>query len=77
MESINLPRLITENVLGDHERVATYYLSERKFRGTDEGLVTGKIEKLFSILHRNAATPSSYFELPSDRIITLGTRIDL
>jgi KUP system potassium uptake protein len=77
MESVDLPKTISQNVLGDHERAATYYLSERKFHGTDEGLVRASTEKLFGILHRNAATPSSYFGLPSDRIITLGTRIDL
>lgn len=77
MESLNLPKLLTAEVLGDHERAATYYLSERKFTGTNDGQVGGFQEKLFGILHRNAATPSSYFGLPSDRIITLGTRIDL
>ncbi len=77
MESVDLPKSIAENVLGDHERAATYYLSERKFHGTDEGLVSGTTEKIFGTLHRNAATPSSYFGLPSDRVITLGTRIDL
>jgi KUP system potassium uptake protein len=77
MESVDLPKLLGQKVLGDHERVATYYLSERKFQGTNAGSVKSLPEKLFGILHRNAATPSAYFGLPSDRIITLGTRIDL
>lgn len=77
MESLDLPTTLASEILGQHERVATYYLSERKFQASDEGQVRSLPEKLFGILHRNAATPSTYFGLPSDRVITLGTRIDL
>lgn len=77
MESLDLPKMLNEKVLGNHERAATYYLSERKFHATDEGTVRGVPEKLFGLLHRNAVTPSTYFGLPPDRVITLGTRIDL
>jgi KUP system potassium uptake protein len=77
MESLDLPKMLTRDVLGDHERAATYYLSERKFQGTNAGSVKSLPEKLFGILHRNATPPSTYFGLPSDRVITLGTRIDL
>ena len=77
MESLNLPKTLAEKILGDHERVANYFLSERKFSATDQGNVKSFPEKLFGILHKNAATPSAYFGLPADRVITLGTRIDL
>ncbi len=77
MESLDLPKKLTDTVLGNHERVATYYLSERKFQGTNAGNLRGLPEKLFGLIHRNAVTPSSYFGLPTDRVITLGTRIDL
>ncbi len=77
MESLDLPKTLAEKILGDHERVANYYLSERKFIASDEGNVKSLPEKLFGLLHKNAATPSTYFGLPADRVITLGTRIDL
>jgi K+ transporter len=37
----------------------------------------GLAEKTFAMLHRNAATASSYFGLPENRVITLGTQMDL
>ena len=32
---------------------------------------------LFALLHRNAASPTAYFNLPTDRVVTLGTQVDL
>jgi KUP system potassium uptake protein len=34
-------------------------------------------ERLFAVLHRNAATPVRYFDLPRDRIVQIGTVISI
>jgi KUP system potassium uptake protein len=77
METPDIPTALRASVLGEVESVATYYLSERKFAGTDAGTVPEHREKFFAFLHRNSQAPSSFFGLPSDRVIAIGTRIDL
>ncbi|MEI6404836.1 MAG: KUP/HAK/KT family potassium transporter [Actinomycetes bacterium] len=77
MEQVKLPEILRANHLGQAERSATYYLSERKFHATDANRVSHWPELLFSILHRNATSPVQYFGLPAERVITIGTRIDL
>ena len=77
METINLPEILRDNLLGHAELDATYYLSERRFLATDEGSLGHRTEAMFSILHRNSATPSQFYGLPYDRVISIGTRIEL
>ncbi|MGD9955007.1 MAG: potassium transporter Kup [Candidatus Nanopelagicales bacterium] len=77
METPDIPSALRASVLGEVESVATYYLSERKFAGTDAGTVPEHREKFFAFLHRNSQAPASFFGLPSDRVIAIGTRIDL
>ncbi len=77
MESVNIQKVMHDQVLGERERVATYYLSERRFLTLDANQMRGLPEKMFSFLHRNSATATQYFGLPGDRVITIGTRVDL
>lgn len=78
MELVDLPKILrSHHHLGQAERSATYYLSERKFAATNENRVKHWPELMFSILHRNSASPAAFFNLPADRVITIGTRIDL
>lgn len=77
MESVNIQKVLHDQVLGERERVATYYLSERRFLTLDANHMRAFPEKLFSFLHRNSATATQYFGLPGDRVITIGTRVDL
>lgn len=77
MESINLPEVLEREILGDKEKVATYYLSERHFLATDRGSLGHRTEALFELLHRNSVAPTEFYGLPYDRVITIGTRIDL
>lgn len=77
-QDINIQQLIIDNVMSaDEEQECTYYLAERKFLESPEGELKGLAEKVFGILHRNSATASSYFGLPENRVITLGTQMDL
>ena len=77
MESINLPEVLAREVLGDKEEVATYYLSERHFLASNHGSIGHRTEALFELLHRNSVAPTEFYGLPYDRVITIGTRIDL
>ncbi len=77
METINLPEVLEREVLGEKEKIATYYLSERHFLASNRGSLGHRTEALFEILHRNSVASTEFYGLPYDRVITIGTRIDL
>lgn len=56
---------------------AIYFLSDRTFQATGKGNMGVYAERMYAWLHRNAASPTAYFSLPTDRVVTLGTLIDL
>lgn len=56
---------------------AIYFLSDRSFLATDSGSMSALSERLYAALHRNSASPTAYFGLPTDRVVTLATMIDL
>lgn len=77
-QDVNVQRAIINHVMTkEEEALCTYYLADRKIAETDKGQLRGIKEKLFATLHRNAATASNYFGLPEDRIITIGTQLEL
>ena len=59
--------------LGD----ATYYLGRETFLATAKGKLGPLSEHLFAFLARNAASATSYFAIPSEQVIEIGTQIDL
>jgi KUP system potassium uptake protein len=77
-QDVNIQATIIEHVMSAaEESECTYYLADRKFLETSSGSLKGMTEKIFGVLHRNSATASSYFGLPENRVITLGTLMDL
>ena len=56
---------------------AIYFTSNRTFVATGRGNMSALSERFFALLHRNAASPTAYFNLPTDRVVTLGTQVDL
>lgn len=77
-QDVNIQQSIIEHVMSaEEEGECTYYLADRKFLESSQGSLKGLTEKVFGILHRNSATASSYFGLPENRVITLGTQMDL
>ena len=77
-QDVNIQQSIIDHVMTEGEEAeCTYYLADRKFLETSKGSLKGMTEKIFGILHRNSATASSYFGLPENRVITLGTQMDL
>ncbi len=82
MESPDIPQLMwdVEAAFPELPEIPTttvYFLSDRKFTASDEGEMRALGESLYSVLHRNAASPTAYFGLPSERVVTLGTQVDL
>ena len=77
-QDVNIQKTIIDFVMpSSEESKCTYYLADRKFVESSAGNMKGFAEKTFAMLHRNAATASSYFGLPENRVITLGTQMDL
>jgi KUP system potassium uptake protein len=77
-QDVNIQQSIIDHVMSaEEEKECTYYLADRKFVETSQGSLKGLTEKVFGILHRNSTTASSYFGLPENRVITLGTQMDL
>jgi KUP system potassium uptake protein len=77
MQTADIPATVRTYLLGERERGATYYLSERRFVASDAGEVGETRERIFAFLHKNSQAPGAYFNLPVDRVISIGTRIDL
>jgi KUP system potassium uptake protein len=77
METANISMVLRASILGKSESVATYYLAERRFVATNAGTLPAWVEKAFAYLHRNSQPPATFYGLPQERIISIGTRIDL
>ena len=78
METVKVPSILQRDAMSaEEESSATYYLSERHFLASGDGNLGKRTETLFEILHRNAVSPTTFYGLPFDRVITIGTRIDL
>jgi KUP system potassium uptake protein len=56
---------------------ATYYLGRETFLATARGELGPITERLFAFLARNAASATSYFAIPPEQVIEIGTQIDL
>ena len=78
MVTVKVPSILQRDAMSaEEESSATYYLSERHFLASGDGNLGKRTETLFEILHRNAVSPTTFYGLPFDRVITIGTRIDL
>ena len=55
----------------------TYYLGRETFLATPKGKMGTISESLFSYLSRNSVTATSYFAIPSEQVVELGSQIDL
>jgi KUP system potassium uptake protein len=55
----------------------TYYLGRETFLATPKGRMGRLSESLFSFLSRNSVTATSYFAIPSEQVVELGSQIDL
>ena len=56
---------------------ATYYIGRETFLATSKGRLGPIREGLFAFLSRNAVSATSYFAIPPELVVELGTQIDL
>jgi KUP system potassium uptake protein len=82
-DEMDVPRLLRLSVEEGLERQVdlerpSYFLSQITIVPTDKrnGLVRWR-KKLFLSISRNAASPVEYFRLPDERVVTMGSHIEL
>jgi KUP system potassium uptake protein len=80
METSNVMRdlaLAPENGLElDLNEVSFFLGSERLFATAKPGMATWR-ERLFVVMSRNAVSAANFFALPPDRVVELGTLVEL
>ncbi len=80
MELPNVPLDLNGVKMGDwtfDKTVATYFLGREHIMATDrEGMVIWR-EKVFAFMSRNAQPATRFFQLPKDRVIEIGSIIEL
>jgi KUP system potassium uptake protein len=81
MESPRVPALLEEAIAlhavpVDASQV-TYYLGRETFLATDKGRMGRLSESLFAFLSRNSRNATLYFDIPAERVVELGSQIDL
>jgi KUP system potassium uptake protein len=59
------------------EDTAFYFLSRISIERGREAGMPGWQKRLFIGLSHNAASPATYFKLPVDRTVVMGTRVEL
>jgi len=55
----------------------SYYLGRETLVTTGKSKMARWRKALFAFLSRNAATPAAFFDVPSNRVVELGTQIEL
>lgn len=55
----------------------TYFLSRESLLTTGDSKMMRWRKALFAYMSRNASTPSTYFDLPPDRVVELGLQVEL
>jgi KUP system potassium uptake protein len=55
----------------------TYYLGRETFLATNKGKMGAITESIFAYLARNSKPATSYFAIPPEQVVELGTQIDL
>jgi KUP system potassium uptake protein len=55
----------------------TYFLSRESLLTTGDSKMMRWRKSLFAYMSRNASTPTTYFDVPPDRVVELGLQIEL
>jgi KUP system potassium uptake protein len=81
MEHPEIPSVLEHALAASESGVpisdATYYVGRETFLAGKGGRMGPVSESLFALLSRNAKSAIDHFGLPPDRVVELGTRIDL
>ena len=81
MEKVNVPEGLTQGDAGTLELFAdpntTFFVgSERLLVTQNEGMAMWR-ERLFTMMHRNATPAERWFELPTNRVMSVGSTVEL
>jgi KUP system potassium uptake protein len=81
MDSASVPRALVPAIarfqLPLDPGQVTYYIGRDTFLATKKGQMGRLSERLFDVLSRNAKSAADHFDLPPDRVVEIGTQIDL
>jgi len=81
MQKANVPDLVKLALERLDEKVPmseiTYYLGHETFIATNHGKMRALPEKIFAFLSRNSKSATSYFSIPPNQVVELGSQIDL
>jgi KUP system potassium uptake protein len=80
MEEPNVPEALAElreKGLEFQHLETTYFLGRETLIPSDKPGMALWREQLFSVMHRNARTATSFFCLPPNRVVELGAQIEL
>jgi KUP system potassium uptake protein len=80
LEEPNVPKALGElgaNGLEFKHLETTYFLGRETIIPSDRPGMAVWRERLFSVMHRNARTATSFFCLPPNRVVELGAQIEL
>jgi KUP system potassium uptake protein len=80
MQSPDVPRLLGRcqpHGLSMEPATTTYYMGRQTLLTTGHTKIAGWRKKMFAFLARNARAPTSFFNLPPNRVVELGLQIEL
>ncbi len=80
MEEPNVPKALGDITLADFgfdPMDAVYVIGKETVVPTREQLPYRLRDRLFALMHRNATNAASFFNLPSQRVIEVGSRVNL
>jgi KUP system potassium uptake protein len=79
MESPNVPELLKRTggqfPIGEHE--VTYYLGRETLLTTGSSTLATWRKRIFSLMSRNAQPATAFFNIPPNRVVELGTQVQL
>ena len=55
----------------------SFYIDRKSIKSAKEPEIIGWRRKLFSIMLRNSVRPTDYFQIPANRVVELGTQIEI
>jgi K+ transporter len=80
MQTPNVPELLArceQRGIRTNPMSTTYYLGRETLLTTGRARMARLRKHLFSFLSRNSRPPSAFFSLPPNRVVELGTQIEL
>jgi KUP system potassium uptake protein len=80
MQKPNVPqimKIVAQYGLVTDPMTTTFYMGRETLLTTGRSKMTRWRKALFAFMSRNAGNPTSYFGIPANRVVELGTQIEL